>query len=206
MLKAIKPKSVKIFSVIIALSLMFFSFSVLYGTEYRQLISTERVFSTATIKDDFDGTSVIVVLDRNHSGINRQHKPEFFRDVNIAEIEDLTFVANGRTLVDERNFEQVLLLTLPIDSKENVLDTIRKLEKIEGIKYAGPNRYRELEIIPNDPLYTSQIGPEWGQWGLEKIQAPQAWNFTTGSHTVRVGIIDSGIGNAVGGRPLCSET
>ena len=33
------------------------------------------------------------------------------------------------------------------------------------------------------------------QWALEKIQAPEAWEITTGSASVKVGVIDSGIAN-----------
>jgi len=71
---------------------------------------------------------------------------------------------------------------------------ISQLERIDGIKYAGANKYLEVELNPSDPLYTNPI-VERGQWGLDRIQAPLVWNQTTGSRNVRVGIIDSGIAN-----------
>ncbi len=41
-------------------------------------------------------------------------------------------------------------------------------------------------LVPNDPSYGSL-------WGLQKIQAPQAWDLTTGSTRVTVADVDSGI-------------
>jgi subtilisin family serine protease len=32
-------------------------------------------------------------------------------------------------------------------------------------------------------------------WGMNKIQAPEAWEITTGSHNVKIGIMDTGIAN-----------
>ena len=48
----------------------------------------------------------------------------------------------------------------------------------------------EGEVIPDDPWYRFQ-------WGLEQVQAPQAWSTTTGSSAVRIAIVDTGV-NEVG--------
>jgi PKD repeat protein len=47
-------------------------------------------------------------------------------------------------------------------------------------------RVSSLSAIPNDPLFSQQ-------WGLQKIQAPQAWDITTGSNNVIIAVIDTGI-------------
>lgn len=53
--------------------------------------------------------------------------------------------------------------------------------------YAEPNfpvyAFRE----PNDPLYRAQ------QWGLKQINAPDAWDITTGSDSLVIAVVDSGV-------------
>ena len=53
-----------------------------------------------------------------------------------------------------------------------------------GIEYVQPNYLSELHLTPNDPLYNEQFH--------EMVSNPQAWNYSTGSSQVIVGIIDSG--------------
>lgn len=43
-------------------------------------------------------------------------------------------------------------------------------------------------ILPQDPAYEAG-----DQWGLDKIQAPEAWGVTTGSDQVIIAVIDSGV-------------
>ncbi len=56
---------------------------------------------------------------------------------------------------------------------------------LDGIM-AGVNRLYFPATEPNDPSYSLQ-------WGLEKIDAPSAWDIATGSRGVYVAVIDSGI-------------
>ena len=51
--------------------------------------------------------------------------------------------------------------------------------------YVEFDYYARTAAVPNDPSYGSQ-------WHLPKIQAPQAWNLTTGVEAVPVAVIDSG--------------
>jgi hypothetical protein len=59
------------------------------------------------------------------------------------------------------------------------------------IEYVERNLYfRNCSI--DDPLYSEQ-------WALETIQAPEAWDISTGSSDIVVAIIDSGIQNDMAG-------
>lgn len=58
------------------------------------------------------------------------------------------------------------------------------------VEYASPNSVIESRAIPNDPNYDSQ-------WNLELVQAPAAWDITTGGLTalgdeIVVAILDTG--------------
>jgi len=65
-------------------------------------------------------------------------------------------------------------------------DTLRNnTQQFEGIDIIQPNYLRKLHVTPNDPWYSLQQ--------LHLVNLPQAWNYTTGSSMVIVGVIDSGI-------------
>lgn len=53
-----------------------------------------------------------------------------------------------------------------------------------GIEYIQPNYLSTFHMEPNDPLYSEQFHTT--------VANPQAWNYSTGSSQVVVGIIDSG--------------
>lgn len=86
-------------------------------------------------------------------------------------------------------FHQMVEIKLNTKSKQNVLDVIRELEKRDDVLVAEPNYIIELDsssITPNDTYVNKQ-------WAIDKINLPSAWGITTGSKSVNVGIIDSGI-------------
>ncbi len=64
----------------------------------------------------------------------------------------------------------------------------KKIEKREDVLMAFPNYIYTSTIVSDDTKYIDD-----SQWAIDKIQLPQAWGITTGSSSVKVGIIDSGI-------------
>lgn len=69
---------------------------------------------------------------------------------------------------------------------EEALETYRKLD---GVLVVQPNFYYHLlTTTPNDPQFTST-----GMYGLGKISAPLAWDLSTGSNSVVVADIDTGM-------------
>jgi thermitase len=75
-----------------------------------------------------------------------------------------------------------------------VNDAITEYRKNPDVLYAQPNYvYHTTSVTPDDPLYGSQ-------WGLHNvgtpgadIDAPDAWSISTGSGSVVVAVIDSGV-------------
>lgn len=69
----------------------------------------------------------------------------------------------------------------PIDS------IIAALQQLNEVEYA----HRPIEAVslanPNDPFYQ-----DGSQWNLTKIDAAKAWDVTTGSSTIVVGVIEDG--------------
>jgi len=66
---------------------------------------------------------------------------------------------------------------------------ISALRARADVEYAEPNYIRYPDVVPNDPLY-QQL---WGLKTAPGISAETAWNTTTGSGNVVVGVVDSGI-------------
>jgi len=68
----------------------------------------------------------------------------------------------------------------------------KALEKATGyrgekaIEFAEPDFVAEAIGVPNDPYLTNQ-------WGVTKIQAPQAWDVTTGDESIKIAILDTGV-------------
>ena len=71
---------------------------------------------------------------------------------------------------------------------EDTLAAIEALRRQPNVVYAEPNYLLYTDATPNDPRFVS------GElYGLTKIAAPAAWDTTTGSPSVVVGVIDEGI-------------
>jgi thermitase len=76
----------------------------------------------------------------------------------------------------------------------SVNDAITEYRKNPDVLYAQPNYvYHTTSVTPDDPLFGSQ-------WGLHNaitpgadIDAPDAWSISTGSNTVIVAVIDTGV-------------
>ncbi|MBD3637533.1 MAG: S8 family serine peptidase [Crocinitomicaceae bacterium] len=63
---------------------------------------------------------------------------------------------------------------------------ISDLEALPFVEYAEKAPIYNLDLVPND--YNSS-----SQWYLDKIQAPDAWNLTTGSSSVKVAVVDNAV-------------
>jgi len=101
----------------------------------------------------------------------------------------------ARTLKRFRNPKNLDLVSLPSGvSIESAIDSYRRNQ---NVLYAEPNYIVDAYATLNDPLFGSQwglynTGQEGGAPGAD-IKAPQAWDVTTGSKSVVVAVIDTGI-------------
>jgi len=78
---------------------------------------------------------------------------------------------------------------------------VQALAHNANVEYVEPNYIVHLEAAPNDPQYSSLWGLRnvgqavFGSPGIpgSDIRAESAWNITTGSASIVVGVVDSGI-------------
>jgi len=73
-----------------------------------------------------------------------------------------------------------------IQRKADTLHIIKSLRRRADVRYAQPNFIRKALTIPNDSQYPRQ-------WHYPLINLPQSWDVTTGSNTVIVAVIDTGV-------------
>jgi subtilisin family serine protease len=107
-------------------------------------------------------------------------------------------LAEGVSVLDEMDKLGLALLSVP---KGRELEKVEELGCYPLVEYAAPNyafriadalavgpyySLRALDVEPNDPYFPSQ-------WNLSQIEAPAAWDITTGSEKVVIAFVDSGV-------------
>ncbi|MBI2830572.1 MAG: peptidase S8 [Chloroflexi bacterium] len=65
-------------------------------------------------------------------------------------------------------------------------DEAREHGKEANVLFAEPDYVVSVVLTPNDRYFGSQ-------WGMTKIQGPEAWDITQGSSSVKIAIVDTGI-------------
>ncbi|MGH2808988.1 MAG: S8 family serine peptidase, partial [Actinomycetota bacterium] len=78
-----------------------------------------------------------------------------------------------------------------LDAGTSVTEAIAALESDPDVLYAEPNYEITASAVPGDPSFKSL-------WGLHQssdagIDAPKAWDTTTGNEAVIVGVMDTGV-------------
>ncbi len=93
---------------------------------------------------------------------------------------------------NRRELRKLRLHRLRLPKQMSVEDAVRQYEQDPNVEYAEPNYIvHALATIPNDSLFHLQ-------WNLDNpadtdIDAPEAWDITTGSENIIIAVVDSGI-------------
>jgi hypothetical protein len=122
---------------------------------------------------------------------------KFREGISQASIQSL-LLAEDVSILDEIDSLGLLLLSVP---QGRELEKVEELKRNPLVEYAEPNYVvriadpiaiephyspRAPDVTPDDPLY-------YGQWNLPQIEAPAAWDITTGSGKVVIAFVDSGV-------------
>jgi subtilisin family serine protease/PKD repeat protein len=96
-----------------------------------------------------------------------------------------------------RRLDQVVKMTSArlLREPQRLHEVLAALRARPEVEYAEPNVVLHALWVPNDPYYGSSGA--WGQafgdlWGLQKIEAPLAWDRSKGSGVV-VAVLDTGV-------------
>lgn len=85
-----------------------------------------------------------------------------------------------------QRFEAIGVLKCTISTGKSVLKTVEECNADSNVEYAEPNYIYHRFVTPNDPRFSSL-------YGMTITDADQAWDKQTGSKSVIVGVIDTGM-------------
>jgi len=79
-----------------------------------------------------------------------------------------------------------VVVRLPKADPQTALEYMERVMKDPRVEYAEPDMWATVYLTPNDPRWSQQ-------WGPPAINAPQAWDITTGSSSIKIAVIDQGV-------------
>jgi subtilisin family serine protease len=91
--------------------------------------------------------------------------------------------ANSASVISRIADLGVEVLQVPVGAEQNVIDAMRQSGRVD---YAELDAVAHAEMTPNDTYFSQQ-------WGLSKINAPTAWDTTTGAASTVVAVLDTGV-------------
>ena len=115
--------------------------------------------------------SVTLVIVRFAADASMQERADMRAEADVKR--DATLPVRGLELVDPA-------------PGVSVGAAVADLERMDGVVYAEPDHVVRQTAVPNDPLLSYE-------WDMTAIRAPAAWDVTTGSAQVTVGVVDTGI-------------
>ncbi len=175
-----------------------------------KVVDAHTYMGTPNINDHFSPDSVIVTIKNQYSVLNKEWDPADFLPVEVNEIIDLRPIPSDRVgeYQKKTEFRTILELKLAHPGKESVIQAIQILQNRNDVLAAEPNFIGDVcSTIPDDTLYSQQTSY------FSAINIDKVWDFTTGSSSVTVGVIDSGIyahedltGNLISGNNYTSSS
>ena len=179
-------------------------------------VQLNEIYNPKNYENDFVPGEVLVGM--KHDFVPNRSPETLFPELNIAEAENIRekmlnsvppeLIKRG-SQPDGEARRTVYLLKLNLETRGSVLDAIEVLKKNPDVAYAEPNYIAHLcgdptptpapTLIPNDPdyYYPDYIYPDYCDtpfqlWGMEQIHMPEAWYISTGSRSIKIGVLDSG--------------
>jgi subtilisin family serine protease len=116
------------------------------------------------------GISSFDTIARNHGFVDLQQSVDF--------VKDLDWNDNG--------IYPRCIYRIHLENNEKIESAMAALQRDANIIFVEYKPIFSYDYEPNDPSYSSQ-------WHHEYIQSELAWDYTTGSEDVLIGIVDSGI-------------
>ena len=161
--------------------------------------SEEKIYSNATIDDEFVDNVVMLILKRGTTF--KDYSKKDFKTVGCESVEDLTSartnLARQGSAVAGEDYNRILKLTLREKSKENVLNAVNILMERNDVLHACPDYIIKVGLSSSGT--DLNIAPDMGDrtvqsdWWFSNINLSSCNQFSTGSKQIKVGVLDTGI-------------
>lgn len=89
-------------------------------------------------------------------------------------------------VVQRANIHQIGVRVLNVPKGKTVEDMVARYAKNPNVSFAEPDYVASATTVPDDPYFTRQSG-------ARQINAPAAWDKTTGDSGVTIAILDTGL-------------
>ena len=212
--------TIAILFLLICFSNFCFIFAVDTSSEAKDIYSEEKVYSKATLEDDFADNRILVVLKNGASLDFKEHNTLDFSDIDCKSVRSMStgrettvkaevavlaemaktdilhkniknIVREEHSDIDLLSYHKIMCLELAEPGKENVLSAIKILEQRDDIIVACPDYYISYQSNETSGINTvSNNDLPPVNWGFQMAKISEAWGITTGSSSVSVGIID----------------
>ena len=147
---------------------------------------TPTFFQNFTVKRSISGTATPA------PGAVATLPGEFSQDVVLVKIDPALTGNNLQKCLKSANatiasqIKEIDVLQLAVPNGK-VADAVASLSDCPGVSYAEPDYIATMaDTVPNDTFWANQ-------YGLVAIRAPQGWDKNTGSTSVTIAIVDSGV-------------
>ncbi len=155
-------------------------------------------YSNLKVGEDYAVNSVIIKFNPSTKIKNFQEAKNIIERLDNGEKE----LRKLTSTYEETKYGSNYLYSIEYKKNVDVIKKIEQLSKHNEIEYAEPDIIFHALTNPDDPQFTPA---GWHFWNFGQsifgfigsadadIDAPEAWDITTGSSSVKIGIIDSGI-------------
>jgi len=84
------------------------------------------------------------------------------------------------------DLSKIYKLKLDCEPEQSLQEVVQAYQNNPNVEYAELNYIVSIDLTADDPFYRSQ-------WSLQTINAPEAWDITTGSSQIIVALVDTGV-------------
>ncbi len=168
-------RKIKYISVILVFIIMGVSGNIVYGARQPQGLNWAALDASSNVVVHGE---LLVKFKHSTTVVNAAGVDSFAATANAV---NSSIGAKMKTRFKNIGWEQV---SLPAGM--SLKDAAELYKNNPNVEIVEPNYVLRAYATPNDPRYGEL-------WGMERINAPEAWDVTTGSTNVVVAVIDTGI-------------